>query len=187
VNIVICQECHLRPATLHFTKIINGEKTEFHLCEHCAKEKGEFSFFGGSQGFSINNLLAGLFNVEPVFQKVDQNPFVQPDELQCDYCHMTFQQFVNTGKFGCSHCYKTFADHIDSILKRLHGGNNAHHGKIPKRKGGALHLKKKIAHLKQQLQSLVAKEEFEKAAQVRDEIRSLESQINQEGGENHVS
>lgn len=37
---MLCQECNKRPATLHFTKIVNGEKTEFHICETCAKEKG---------------------------------------------------------------------------------------------------------------------------------------------------
>lgn len=36
-----CQECGKRPATLHFTKIVNGEKTEFRICESCAREKGE--------------------------------------------------------------------------------------------------------------------------------------------------
>lgn len=30
---MMCQECGQRPATLHFTKIVNGDKTEFHLCE----------------------------------------------------------------------------------------------------------------------------------------------------------
>lgn len=39
---MVCQECGNRPATLHFTKIVNGEKTEFHICEHCAREKGDF-------------------------------------------------------------------------------------------------------------------------------------------------
>ena len=53
---MICEECHEREASLHFTKIINGEKTEFHICEHCAKEKGEFlpgsnSFFHPSIAF----------------------------------------------------------------------------------------------------------------------------------------
>lgn len=38
---MLCQECNKRPATLHFTKIVNGEKTEFHICESCAREKGE--------------------------------------------------------------------------------------------------------------------------------------------------
>ena len=38
---MLCQECGKKPATLHFTKIVNGEKTEFHICESCASEKGE--------------------------------------------------------------------------------------------------------------------------------------------------
>ena len=65
---MICQECNQRPATLHFTKIMNGEKEEFHLCEKCAQEKGECIYINNTSGFSINNLLAGLFNIEPNFQ-----------------------------------------------------------------------------------------------------------------------
>ena len=41
---MICQECNKRPATLHFTKIINGEKEQFQLCEQCAQEKGEYIY-----------------------------------------------------------------------------------------------------------------------------------------------
>ena len=41
---MICQECNQRPATLHFTKIINGEKEQFHFCEQCAQEKGEYVY-----------------------------------------------------------------------------------------------------------------------------------------------
>ena len=41
---MVCQECNQRPATLHFTKIVNGEKEEFHLCEKCAQEKGDMYF-----------------------------------------------------------------------------------------------------------------------------------------------
>ena len=48
---MICQECNQRPAALHFTKIINGEKTEVHLCEKCAQEKGEMFMFNGGIGF----------------------------------------------------------------------------------------------------------------------------------------
>ena len=35
---MICQECQERPATLHYSKVINGEKTDIHLCEKCADE-----------------------------------------------------------------------------------------------------------------------------------------------------
>lgn len=180
---MICQECGERPATLHFTKIINGEKTEFHMCEKCAQEKGEFFLFNGSNGFSINNLLAGLLNIEPSFKKTQHDPFQHEDVLQCKQCSMTYPQFVQVGRFGCANCYEAFKDLLNPILRRLHSGNSNHIGKIPKRIGGSMHVRKKIEELKGILQQLISSEQFEQAAEIRDEIRSLEKKLAHEGGE----
>ncbi|CAM3839480.1 UvrB/UvrC motif-containing protein [Cytobacillus oceanisediminis] len=182
---MICQECNQRPATLHFTKVVNGEKAEFHLCEKCAQEKGEMFMLGSGSGFSINNLLAGLLNIEPAFQGSKQDPFQQEKVLQCEQCSMTFQQFIKVGRFGCAHCYETFKDHLKPILRRLHSGNSSHNGKIPARIGGTIHLRRNIDELKHKLKEMIAQEEFEKAAELRDEIRKLEKQLNanHEGGD----
>lgn len=182
---MICQECNLRPATMHFTKIINGEKTEVHLCEKCANEKGEMFMGSSPTGFSINNLLAGLLNFNPSFQQTPQKTFHQENVLQCEHCSMTYQQFAKIGRFGCAHCYETFKEQLTPILRRLHGGNSAHNGKIPKRIGGTIHLRKKRDELKEHLKELINNEKFEQAAEVRDEIRSLDKRLNQdqEGGE----
>ncbi|MFO1442047.1 UvrB/UvrC motif-containing protein [Bacillus sp. Bva_UNVM-123] len=182
---MICEECNQRPATLHFTKIVNGEKAEHHLCEKCAQEKGDMFMVSGTPGFSINNLLAGLLNIEPAFQQTKQDPFQKEKILQCEQCMMTFQQFINVGRFGCANCYDAFKDQLNPILKRLHSGNFAHNGKIPARVGGTIHLRKNISELKQKLKDFISNEEFERAAEVRDEIRMLESKLssNNEGGE----
>lgn len=179
---VKCQECQKRPATIHFTKIINGEKTEVHLCEQCAQEKGNVIMFNNTSGLSINNLLAGLFNFNPNIEHTQKNAFHPNEIIQCDHCGMTLNQFIEIGRFGCANCYDAFQDQVTTILKRLHEGNWKHRGKIPQRSGGNIHLRKKIDILKETLQSLVAREEFEKAAEVRDEIRLYEQQL-QEGGE----
>lgn len=176
---MICQECNQRPATLHFTKILNGQKEEFHLCEKCAQEKGEY-MMNYASGFSINNLLASLFNIEPQIQQKD--PFEKQEILQCENCSMTFPQFIKVGRFGCSHCYTTFKDQLIPILKRFHSGNTSHAGKIPKRIGGTFHIKKNIEGLKRQLQELIEKEEFEKAVIIRDEIRSLDRKLERNTG-----
>ncbi|MBB4074917.1 protein-arginine kinase activator protein McsA [Anoxybacillus voinovskiensis] len=94
---------------------------------------------------------------------------------------MTYHQFTKIGRFGCSHCYDAFAKQLQPILKRLHSGNTIHAGKIPKRIGGTIHVRKQIEQLKQKLQELIAREEFEKAAEVRDQIRSLEAQLSEHG------
>ncbi len=178
---MICQECNQNPATLHFTKIVNGEKTEVHLCEKCAQEKGEMFMLHGGSSFSFNNLLAGILNMDTAFQHPNQNAFQQEEVLQCEKCSMTYPQFINTGRFGCSHCYETFKEQLKPVLRRLHGGNWSHHGKIPKRAGGWIHLRKKIEELKGLLKEKITNEEFEKAAEIRDEIRSLEKEA--AGGE----
>jgi protein arginine kinase activator len=180
---MICQECNERPATLHFTKIVNGEKTEVHLCEHCAHDKGEMLMSDGSPGFSVNSLLAGLLNMTSGLKQAQETEFPKREVLQCHKCKMTFPQFVKVGRFGCSNCYETFQDHLNPILKRVHSGNIEHHGKVPERMGGAIHTKRKLTNLKTELQQLIKQEEFEKAAEVRDEIRSLEKEASDKGGE----
>ncbi|MEQ2528927.1 hypothetical protein EKG37_20080 [Robertmurraya yapensis] len=179
---MLCQECNERPATLHFTKIDNGEKTMMHLCQQCAQEKGEA--FMLNSAFSINNLLAGLLNFHNHVQQAEQPPVVKKEPLQCEECSMTYQQFIQIGRFGCANCYETFKEQINPILRRLHSGDGTHNGKIPSRIGGGLHLRKNIETLKQSIQELITREEFEKAAEIRDQIRSLEKQLDQrdEGG-----
>ncbi len=172
---MVCQECKNRPSTLHFTKIINGEKSETHLCDRCAKEKGEFSLFSEGADFSFTNLLEGLLKFEQPFKENPANAFTQTEVLQCKRCNLTFQQFVKVGRFGCSNCYKTFHIQLESVLKRLHSGNTTHTGKIPKRIGGNIQLKKQIEGLRKDLIELISKEEFESAAKLRDRIRELES------------
>jgi protein arginine kinase activator len=181
---MICQECNQRPASLHFTKIINGEKTEIDLCEKCAQEKGEMFMVHGAPGFTIHNLLAGLLNFNSSFQPTQQDAFQQEEVLQCESCSMSFPQFVKLGRFGCAQCYQTFKGQLKPILRRLHSGNSTHNGKIPKRVGGNIHLRKNIEGLKLQLKELISEEEFEKAAEIRDEIRSLEKRLEHglEGG-----
>ncbi|WP_102349353.1 UvrB/UvrC motif-containing protein [Bacillus sp. Marseille-P3661] len=170
-----CQECHQNPASLHFTKIINGKKTETHLCEQCAREKGEM-IAGGE--FSINSLLSGLLNIDyPTTLAGANKNFESLQALQCSNCGLTFQQFSKIGRFGCSNCYREFQSKIDPILRRVHGGNTSHAGKIPKRIGGSLHIAKEISTLKEALQKSIQNEEFENAAQLRDKIRSLEQHL----------
>ncbi|MDO7908383.1 UvrB/UvrC motif-containing protein [Paenibacillus sp. JX-17] len=173
---MLCQECGKRPATLHFTKIVNGEKTEFHICETCAREKGEM-IPGTPNGFSIHSLLSGLLDFDPSIK--GQASGSPPPSPRCEECGMTYSQFSKIGRFGCSSCYKYFNDRLDPLFKRVHG-STSHIGKIPVRSGGRIKVERKIEELKQELQGSIQAEEFETAAQLRDQIRQLEKEIAQE-------
>ncbi|WP_276358189.1 UvrB/UvrC motif-containing protein [Cohnella caldifontis] len=169
---MLCQECGKRPASLHFTKIVNGEKTELHICESCARERGEL-VPGTPSGFSIHNLLSGLLDFE---QSGAHGAARTMPAVRCETCGMTYAQFSKIGRFGCSDCYKQFADKLDPLLKRVHG-NTAHVGKVPKRAGGKVKAKREIDRLKQEMQSRIEREEFESAAKLRDRIRELEREM----------
>lgn len=171
---MLCQECGQRPASLHFSKIVNGDKSEYHLCEACAREKGEI-IPGTSGGFSIHNLLSGLLNFESIDQ--DKRP-VSQEHLRCEDCGMTYSQFSKLGRFGCSSCYKYFNNRLDPLFKSVHG-SAVHTGKVPIRAGGQIRVKRQVDELKHRLQDSITHEEFEVAAKLRDEIRMLERQINE--------
>ena len=170
---MLCQDCGKRPATLHFTKIVNGEKTEFHICEACARERGEM-IPGAPNGFSIHNLLSGLLDFEPMSAGGMREH--KPPHSRCETCGMTYAQFSKIGRFGCSDCYRYFSAKLDPLFKRVHG-NTVHVGKVPQRAGSLIRSKREIDRLKRDLQERIAREDFESAARIRDRIRELERRL----------
>lgn len=163
-----CQECGQRPATVHFTKIVQGDKSEFHLCESCAREKGEW-MNKTSNGFSLNSLLSGLLNFEAT-----GSPVTAP--ARCSTCGMTYNQFSQVGRFGCADCYSHFKSRLEPLVRKVHG-STVHAGKVPQRTGGKIKTKRELDQLRAQLQATVELEKFEEAAVLRDKIRALEQQL----------
>ncbi|KXS40449.1 MULTISPECIES: UvrB/UvrC motif-containing protein [unclassified Candidatus Frackibacter] len=172
---MICQECQERQATVHVTKIINNKKKEIYLCEKCAQEKGELNF--GGESFSFNNLLSGLlnhdFSTKSAKSKIDLG---YQGQSECASCDLSYSEFSKSGKLGCSDCYLNFEERTDKLLKRIHGSNR-HTGKVPRRTGEVIRMKKEIQGLRDEMQEAVEKEEFEEAAKLRDKIKELEAEI----------
>lgn len=169
---MICENCEERQATLHFTNYVNGKKSERHLCQQCARENGYLDT--EEEAYTIHDLISGLFNVNSNLVQKAETAKRNEKELACPKCKMTHQQFTKTGKFGCSECYQTFSDYLTPILRRVHGGNTKHSGKIPKRQHDHLEHRRLIQDYRDKLQELIKAEEFEEAAVLRDKIRELE-------------
>lgn len=170
---MLCQDCGKKQATFHFKKVVNGEKTEFHICETCAREKGEV-IPGTTNGFSIHNLLSGLLEFDPSFSQNTLNS--NRESIRCEQCGLSYSQFRKLGRFGCSSCYDHFGERLNPLLKRVHG-NTVHVGKIPKRSGELIQQKRELSLLKKQLMLTIEQEEFERAAKLRDKIRELEKKL----------
>lgn len=175
-----CSQCKKRPATLHVTQVINGKKSNVQICDICAANKGYLNY--SEETYSLHDLLKGLFNFDSSHIGLqDDKLFDKNKGLHCSKCDLTFDDFQRTGKFGCSQCYESFKSRLEPIFRRVHSGNTKHHGKIPKRQGKHLYRKREIEHYRNKLQKLIAEENFERAAVIRDEIKRLEAQTG-EGG-----
>jgi protein arginine kinase activator len=171
---MLCPECGKRPATIHFTKIVNGNKSEFHLCEVCAQEKGEYMpGFGFDGGFSFNQLLSSLLHFDA---HAPEAPTFRARVNRCPTCGLTYQQFSKMGRFGCSDCFKTFKDRLEPLLRRIHG-HTTHRGKIPEKTRGALKIRRQMEILREELARKVEAEDFEEAAKIRDQIRELQERL----------
>lgn len=166
---MMCEDCGKKPSTFHMTEIINGKSKEINLCEDCANKNEEFAF---NPSFTIQNLLAGLLDI-PSEKEIKADKI---DDITCESCGTTYEEFKRKGKFGCSKCYDSFRLQLEPLLKKIHG-HDTHVGKIPKRTGGKIKIKKDISSLKSNLQVAIANEEFEEAAVLRDEIKKLQNEV----------
>ena len=162
-----CQICGKRPAVVHFTEIVNNKKSEYHVCEKCAEEKGYHVPLVKTK-FSVGDLLAGM-----VEQPGDATES-RVGRVQCPKCGMVYSNFKETGRLGCSECYPTFRSQLRPLLRRVHGSTK-HVGKAPVRDAERVALRREVQRLHEELQKAVEKEDFESAAGLRDRIKKLES------------
>lgn len=161
-----CENCGKRDATVHLTEIKKGVKQEMHLCEPCASEKG----LPGKAHFSISDLLAGITSA------AQSKKVKQEREVQCPSCELTLSQFQSSGRFGCPECYVTFKDDILPLVEKIHDASQ-HVGKVPQRAGAEVSMQKELRHLQVELKKTIKREDYEKAAHIRDQIRKLEEKL----------
>jgi protein arginine kinase activator len=170
---MLCEECKKRPATVHFTKIVGDQKTEFHLCQQCAAQRGELGFLGNIQ-INFPNILSSFFDLD---QKLQVDGDWQEDtQARCPSCGLSYGDFRELGQLGCSDCYKTFGAQMEPILRRIHG-HTRHTGKIPRKHAGKLSQERELENYKAQLKEAIAREEYEQAAKLRDKIHALEKEL----------
>lgn len=162
--VMLCQSCGKNQANTHIKRIINGELTEYMLCEKCAAKLGYSNIFENF-GFDFDNLLGSFF-------ANDKSKLVQLNNKRCDFCGASFEDISNTGKVGCANCYKVFFEQLMPSIKRIHG-NTKHAGKYASIAGEKSVLENQIKNLKERMKVAINEQNFEEAAKIRDELKSL--------------
>jgi protein arginine kinase activator len=162
---MLCCICKEREATVHLTQIAGEKIQKVDLCEECAKEKG----VNDPAAFSLADLLLGLGAAQEVEQATGEQ------ESACPACGFTHADFKKTGRLGCPTCYEHFADGLTALLKSMHKGVR-HVGKVPtrfKQRKQASDTSDRLKNLQRELAKAIHEEKFERAAELRDEIKAL--------------
>jgi len=165
---MICGKCSKNHATVHVTEVVNGVKKVAHLCEECARATGVNVKFT----FSITDILGNLIDpVKPTGKATDA------DTPRCPECGITYAEFKAKARLGCAKDYEVFKAGLLPLLEKVHGSTQ-HAGKAPHTVESVVRKETELVRLKRELEGVVKTEDFEKAAQIRDRIRTLEVELN---------
>lgn len=169
---MICEKCKKNEATVFYQETINGNKRSYSICAACAaamEQQGEIAMGHGlfalpSLGGFHNDLFGSLFG------STDGQP---RKAKACPACGATMSDLKKSGKVGCPECYVTFSEELGSTVRSIHG-NVKHVGRAPAGFRKNREKQDRLLTLRQQMKDAVQNENFELAASLRDEIRTLE-------------
>ncbi len=156
-----CDLCS-KPAVVHEVTVKGGVKKEIHLCEEHARKSG----ISMPHPQPLNQLLTQ-------FVISQSGSRVQAVKTTCPTCDLSFAQFRQKGLVGCPDCYEVFEKYLVPLIERAQNGAVHHVGKTPRRSGASIDRQLQIQHLLRELDNAVAAEQYERAADLRDQLELL--------------
>jgi protein arginine kinase activator len=171
---MLCQDCNIREAQVQLTQIINNEKLTLSLCRECAEARGFHSPLDNVP-FPLAEILKGL--AAPPVGATKSEPM---EDLTCEACGLTFEQFTRQGRFGCGKCYGAFRPRLEGIMRKIHGAS-LHRGRNPEfakfESGSDVLPVKEEERLQAELGVAIQNEEFERAAELRDKLKQVREKL----------
>lgn len=142
----------------------DGMIVELSLCKECAEKKG------------VGEIKKVKLSAQEILTELQEKITEQDNDLICTNCGLSFADFRRRGRLGCEQCYVSFASKLEPIIKRIHNSTQ-HTGKTITTGRKKISEKFEIKKLKIILESAIQKEDFEKAARIRDQIKKIQ-QVN---------
>lgn len=151
-----CERCNKNEATFYYSSNINGRRTERHLCADCARAEG----------------LGGALDYQSSFGSMFSDPFF--GDMFSDF----FSPLRSFGSFGggarsimAPSVTRIGFDAVQPQVREPLEDSELH---IPADAGDDVKHRRRVEALRQQMEEAVKREDFEKAAQLRDSLRQLE-------------
>ena len=151
---MICDKCGTEENVIRVVKVIDGRRQEVFLCEKC-----------------LNNSLADeqLGSAEKKVAPQVTDDLEEYENLICDNCGLSWAEILESGYLGCEVCYESFEEKIEDWLLVVQGASKNRQKQIEHDAPEDF----KLTRLKLKLREAIAREDFEVAARLRDQIAFL--------------
>ncbi|MGA2620898.1 MAG: UvrB/UvrC motif-containing protein [Thermoguttaceae bacterium] len=167
-----CQQCD-RPATFHITELTGGKPQELHLCEEHARQYLTSSSEPSGPAGGMAAALAQQVHQMAIGQTAEE--LAHLDQQTCPVCGITFYEFRSQGRLGCPHDYVAFQAQLEPLILNVHG-ESEHTGKRPQRSPTGSEKRTELIRLRREMKEAVENEHYERASQLRDQIRHTENE-----------
>ena len=162
-----CQHCE-KPATFHITELTGPQPVEHHLCEICAKTYLAESDPSAPPAPTLAGVLAKQLKIGQAAEEL-----ARLDQRACPVCGISFHEFRTKGRLGCPHDYVFFERELMPLIMNIHG-ETKHVGKRARRSEVSLDQETEIIRLRREMKEAIDKEDYERASNLRDDIRKIE-------------
>lgn len=176
-----CDYCDSK-ATVFFTQIIGGTAKKSCLCEKCAAERGVTdpnSFLSDDVEVSpLSKKIASIGEegqISKVSSSVEKPKFSGIDSHICDGCGFSLDDLKKIGRLGCSQCYESFRGELQQNLGGMHK-DTTHVGRVPAGMMRVFEHRQALEKLDVEMKAAIAAEDYEKAADLRDQIEKLSAE-----------
>lgn len=160
---MLCEECKVNEASYTLSVMMGDEVTTRHLCGDCMA-KMNMNIASGNIKSLLSSILSAITGNDTSGEK--------REEVVCPRCRTTLSQFTATGHLGCPACYEAFHDQLQPMLLQIHG-RVQHAGRQPLSSADAQRSRSLREELTRRMEQAVALEDFETAAELRDQLRAL--------------
>ena len=165
-----CQKCN-KTATFHITDLTGDGLLALHLCPDCAKHYLQPEPDASDADTpKITGVLSEQLKLEQTAEELKEL-----DSKKCPICDISFKEFRQAGRLGCPHDYVYFGTELKPLLESVHG-KSQHVGKRPQRGAYDPESQTELIKLRGAMKLAVSRENYEKAKEIRDRIRSIEDQ-----------
>ncbi len=187
---MLCGNCGKREVEVLVKQVVNNEVQDINLCRVCAEELGFLSTQLPSItiSFSLHEMDAPQRKkIVRLQSKRDEEKY---DGIVCPACGMVYREFRNRGILGCAECYQAFRFPLGAKLQQIQGAESHWEGTsklfsdiavlAPETISEEQNLEytneereADIRRLKGEIDDAVSREEYERAAKLRDLLKPL--------------